>query len=156
MIEDLSSQGLVPRLSWNSPTYEKLMGEAKIPDRLFHFTSDTGLIGIAGTEKPSKPALFATHIAYLNDTAERLLGLRLILRALEMKKAESGRTSEEKYFLATTIKRFDLFRHNAPRTFVTSFAGCENLPMYRMYAPPDEGHALSEVDPIGWTGTGVT
>jgi hypothetical protein len=125
------------RISWASPTYDRLIRSATVPKELFQFTSDFGLIGIAKEE-----ALFATHIGYLNDTAERLRGVEMVAEALRVKLANGVADVQEKEFLEQAVKYVALLKRVAPMTFLTSFAASESLQMYRLYAPPNEGHAL--------------
>ena len=107
------------------------------PEWLYHFTSLNGLIGIATDQ-----ALFSTHIAYLNDTAERLYGMEIISRALAAIRQQDSLVISEREFLDQVVSYIKLPIGPGLQTFVTSFAKTESLAMYRMYCPPDEGHAL--------------
>ena len=122
--------------SWPSPTLERHLMARSIPAWLYHFTSTAGLIGIANDE-----ALFSTHIAYLNDTAERHHAMGIVVEAITARKNREDLPHEREFFrqaLGFTSTR----RAYAPRTFVTSFAETESLAMYRMYCLPDEGYAI--------------
>lgn len=50
------------------------------PDRLWHYTSAAGLVGIVG---PGKEKLFATNTAFLNDRQELAYGVDLVLGTLQ-------------------------------------------------------------------------
>jgi hypothetical protein len=104
-----------------------------VPTMLYHFTSSEGLIGIVECE-----ALYATDLAYLNDTEERRHGIRVFERVMDRAKADI--VEKEHKALQGLLRRINLAAE--AQAFVASFAGQKSLAMYRMYCPPNDGYSL--------------
>lgn len=100
---------------------------------LYHFTSAEGLIGIAQSE-----ALFATDLAYLNDTEERWHGIRLFERVMD--RAKGGLEGRQEEVLQGLLQQMKWAAER--EAFIASFARQKSLAMYRTYCPSDGGYSL--------------
>lgn len=101
------------------------------PDRLYHYASAAGLIGIL-----TKKTIFASHIASLNDLTEQHFAESIILEEL----ARIGTFSGFSEVRAAAIQAFQRSRLPA---FVACF--CEsgdNVPMWMGYGGNGIGYAL--------------
>jgi hypothetical protein len=103
------------------------------PPTLWHYTTQSGLLGIIG-----KKSLWATKIHYLNDSSEFLYALGLAREILE------ERIGAEQ----SNRGRLEAFRNSIPNVqtmnvCVASFSECpDDLSQWRAYAGPSGGHAV--------------
>lgn len=71
------------------------------PDRLYHYTSSAGLLGILANR-----SIWATDVAYLNDSSELEFGLRDLLKRIETI-TRSDRSRGHRSFLDRLAARYD-------------------------------------------------
>jgi hypothetical protein len=112
------------------------------PKLLYHYTTEKGLDGIL-----SSSSIWATHYRFLNDSSERLHGLKLFREALYRKTCEkyrsldAGRTLTD-YFDSTTTGVLDAYI----ACFCTDIGGIvdgdDRLSQWRGYAHGTQGYCL--------------
>lgn len=120
------------------PTIDGILA-AEPPERLFHYTSPAGLIGIAESK-----VLWATHVKFLNDAKE--LGhavelARLVVRNHLNAPAYASAYTQPERDLLEQISRY------AGAASADIYLGClseerDLLSQWRAYCPPNGGYSL--------------
>lgn len=106
---------------------------ANYKGKLWHYTTNVGMLGILGTNK-----LWATHFSYLNDHSEGKYGKALALNVLKdyIKENDEFKSLIDRSVEYLTITDYDVF--------VTSFCEKENLlSQWKGYAEHGSGYSLS-------------
>ena len=122
-------------MSWTfSKILNRLLNEAP-PERLFHYTSPNGIIGIASTKE-----IWATNVMFLNDLKE-------INQAIDQAKHIIEWRLEHNSFSEAHIELLHQFKHEAgsaaKRYYVTSFTELrDSLSQWRAYCPDTGGFAI--------------
>lgn len=112
----------------------------KLPDTLYHYTSQIGFSGIIKEKK-----MRATAIRYLNDAKEFQYAIGLIIKAMRVLRSEF--TSDDEPFLLELEKTMNrVMEHlETDRTeiFVCSFSGLEDkLSQWRGYCNNGNGYCI--------------
>lgn len=112
-----------------------LLPTATVPDTLFHYTDQNGLLGIVG-----EGIIWATHTQYLNDSREFVHALDLVRQEIETQRksatGERGKVLSEMAEAATG----DLQTINV---CVCSFSAArDSLPQWRAYGGQSAGFAI--------------
>jgi len=104
---------------------------------LFHYTSTSGLLGIL-----SSGAIWATHIAYLNDLAEFVHGMSIVRDVLADRLP--GASVKDKPYYQAVLKHLDMIdKRVATNTYVSSFCEADDeLSLWRGYCPHNSGYAF--------------
>lgn len=109
------------------------------PARLFHYTSSSGLLGIAATK-----ALWATHVRYLNDMAELSHAVDLARRLIDSHLEQRARTdvdAPDEEILLREMRRY--LGSASTGIYVASLTeAMDHLSQWRAYCPPAGGYAL--------------
>ena len=107
----------------------------KLPDRLYHYTSQQGLIGIL-----SSHTLWSTRIQYLNDSTEFRYTLGLLQKAIQVRRERAEATKsilDLKPFLDIMEKGFESLHRGHLHLHVACFSeGGDILNLWRGYCPP--------------------
>ena len=123
---------------------------------VWHYTTGVGLLGII-----ESGAIYATHVACLNDSTEIRYAVKLYYDALESVRQKSAGDPEAIKFLTKVLEiNLDdpkLPRHGSSPYFVACFSNLEDdLPQWRAYSESggENGyaigfHARALYDPIG-------
>ncbi len=123
---------------------------------VWHYTTGAGLLGII-----ESGAIYATHVACLNDSTEIRYAVKLYYDALESVRQKSAGDPEAIKFLTRVLEiNLDdpkLPRHGSSPYFVACFSNLEDdLPQWRAYSESggENGyaigfHARALYDPIG-------
>ena len=105
------------------------------PELLYHYTSQTGLLGIVKTRQ-----LWASKIQYLNDTTEFLHGLDQVTRVLRKYECEFLDLILQRYVKST---REAIERMSGLNIFVASFSASPDLlSQWRASTKNETGYAL--------------
>ena len=117
-----------------SRTWGRETGAAQPPDRLFHYTTPAGLIGILKTK-----SLWATHVDFLNDRREAKHFESLVRETAKSMAASLAPDSNAAKWLSQMADAID--RSNR-KNYICSFsADCDRLSQWRAYASGG-GYAL--------------
>ena len=107
---------------------------ADAPKTLYHYTTQSGLKGIV-----EKREVWATDIAYLNDSAEYRYAMNLLKAAVP----QGGLDMELLPDLRKILERFESSNDEFPGVFVFSMSTDEDgLDLWRGYGGGDSGYAL--------------
>jgi hypothetical protein len=105
-----------------------------VPEELlYHYTTPEGLVGIV-----EKHEIWATDLAYMNDTTEFRVGLDLVTKHIEQLRGDNlGPCAERWNWLLTALKRT---REFGPDTLSSVYACSfstdgDNLSQWRAYCP---------------------
>lgn len=100
-----------------------------LPDIVFHYTSQTGLLEIAKSR-----VLFATHLSHLNDTQEFKFGASVFLQRLESTRRPKSPYAQYLYNRIVEVLRSSATILTVIDQFATSFcAAGDLLSMWRGY-----------------------
>jgi hypothetical protein len=118
------------------------MEEQDTPELLYHYTSQSGLDGIL-----SSSSIWATHYRFLNDSMERLHGLKLFKEALFQRAYERYRsldaaTALADYFERTTTDVLDAYIVSFCTDTEKGVDGGDRLSQWRGYAQGMQGYCL--------------
>lgn len=117
------------------------MTEAQaVPDRLWHYTTSTGLLEILRTK-----TLWSTHIGYLNDATEfqHAIDVLDVTARARHPEQELARVGWPQVLTETSRRLWDDDELELTSTYVTSFCAAEDLlSMWRSYPGANTGYAL--------------
>ena len=134
MAEDVSKIDFGSEKKPRSPTFEKhLAGSSR--EWLYHYTSQSGLLGILRTEK-----VWLTKVQYMNDSTEYALGFQLAIERVE-RIMKSSKNDKEQAQLSKLHKIIET--DSQINVFVACF--CEDgdlLSQWRAYSGASQGYSL--------------
>jgi hypothetical protein len=105
-----------------------------VPDVLYHYTGPEGAIGIIRSRH-----VWATHIAYLNDSREYTFAVDTAVRVIRQRRETA--TSDERDALDDLLTRMPAWMD--PLSYVFSLSEeDDDLSQWRGYAPAGSGYAL--------------
>jgi hypothetical protein len=111
------------------------LDESSLPDRVYHYTSQDGLLGVLGNKQ-----VWATNTRFLNDSSEGLHAVEYARNVIMNKINRGGLSPEE----VSALEAMSNKAHTAaPRHYTTSFSeDGDSLSQWRAYCPPNGGYSL--------------
>lgn len=116
----------VMQVFWNEARRHNLVPE-KNPDKVYHYTSIEGLIGIVKSR-----SVWLTEFGYLNDRQELTYGFSLLAGAIEKIRMQNASPKVEELLNDWSEK----IKNSPSHVYIASFSSCaDSLSQWRAYGP---------------------